>query len=216
MLHLHPVFHVSLLEPYCSPSNIPTTPNIVLNVDPTPQVDNFLDCHKIGHCYEYFMPWKGFPSSDNFWVPFSDLPTSLDESIEHFHHCHPCLPWPHHFNFICNHSNLTLASPLSDKPNNEQTLRSPSHSLSPMSQHHPIFHPTCSSSPPQPSHMTMYEPPSFTTMCSGRISQPPALWLDPQIPHGARSKKGGSVRAQTLGWLIKTTWDWACLRLTEV
>ncbi|KAF8752755.1 hypothetical protein RHS01_07336 [Rhizoctonia solani] len=89
---LHPVFHVSLLEPHHSPSDIPgrvepAPPPVFLDGDSTPwrEVDKILDCRKIGRRYDYFVSWKGLTPDENSWVPLSDMSTGLNELIERFH-----------------------------------------------------------------------------------------------------------------------------------
>ncbi|KAF8750752.1 hypothetical protein RHS01_09200 [Rhizoctonia solani] len=89
---LHPVFHVSLLEPHHSPSDIPgrvepAPPPVFLDGDSTPwrEVDKILDCRKIGRRYDYFVSWKGLTPDKNSWVPLSDMSTGLNELIERFH-----------------------------------------------------------------------------------------------------------------------------------
>jgi hypothetical protein len=49
-------------------------------------------CRKIGHHYEYLIRWKSLPKSKNSWIPLSDIPTTLNKTIEHFHRRHPCAP----------------------------------------------------------------------------------------------------------------------------
>jgi hypothetical protein len=99
---LHPVFNVSLLEPYSDPSQFHPHAN------PEPfqlsdenfndlalHIHSILDCRKIGHRYEYFVRWKNLSEDENSWIPLSDIPTSSNELIDRFHRRHPKAPRPH-------------------------------------------------------------------------------------------------------------------------
>jgi len=93
MLRLHPVFHVSLLEPYHPPTNIPgrvvpPPPPTFLdgkNSVPWMEVDKILDCRKIGRRFDYLVSWVGCSVDKNSWVHLSDLSTGLSKAIEQFH-----------------------------------------------------------------------------------------------------------------------------------
>ena len=98
---LHPVFHVSLLEPYHDPTQIagrlaPPPPPLHLDDEATPllRVDSILDCRRIGQRLEYLVRWKDHDTADDSYVPLSDLSTELDEVIEQFHRRNPNLPKP--------------------------------------------------------------------------------------------------------------------------
>ncbi|KAG2340613.1 hypothetical protein BDR05DRAFT_846490, partial [Suillus weaverae] len=92
---LHPVFNVSLLEPYIDPSDFHShsapLPFTLAN-DPANNIKMILDCCKIGHRYEYLVWWKSLLESDDSWLPLSDVPTSFNELIEHYHRRHLCSP----------------------------------------------------------------------------------------------------------------------------
>ncbi|THH04254.1 hypothetical protein EW146_g10223 [Bondarzewia mesenterica] len=96
--HLHPVFHVSLLERYADPSDFhphasPTPFDLSDNTSPS--IHLLLDCRKIGHRFEYLARWNDRDASENAWIPLSDIPTTLNKLIEHFHRHHPRAPRPH-------------------------------------------------------------------------------------------------------------------------
>ncbi|KDN44015.1 hypothetical protein RSAG8_05747, partial [Rhizoctonia solani AG-8 WAC10335] len=89
---LHPVFHVSLPEPYHSPADIPDPtepppPPVFIDGDPAPwpKVDKIIDCCKITQCYDYLVPWKGLTPDKNSWVPLLDMSIGLNEPLEQFH-----------------------------------------------------------------------------------------------------------------------------------
>ncbi|KAF9472989.1 hypothetical protein BDN70DRAFT_767555, partial [Pholiota conissans] len=41
--------------------------------DPALSVSRILNCRKIGHCYEYLVPWSDLPDTEDSWVPLSDI-----------------------------------------------------------------------------------------------------------------------------------------------
>lgn len=85
---LHPVFNVSLLEPYSDPSDFHTHASPLpfdLADDPANDIKSILDCRKTGHRYEYLVRWKSLPESEDSWLPLSDIPTLFNELIERFH-----------------------------------------------------------------------------------------------------------------------------------
>lgn len=96
---LHPVFHVSLLEPYSDPSEFhPHSTPHPFDVDldtPPDTIASILDSRKLGQRYEYLVRWKGLSDDEDSWVPLSDIPTSQNELIERFHRRHPRAPRPH-------------------------------------------------------------------------------------------------------------------------
>lgn len=95
---LHPVFHVSLLEPYNSNPEFhaPSDPfPFGLAEDSTPLVIKaILDSRKLGQRYEYRVSWQGLSEDENSWLPLSDFPTTSNELLERFHRRHPrhCVP----------------------------------------------------------------------------------------------------------------------------
>ena len=63
LTHLHPVFHVSLLEPYKDPSefHIHADPKpFELADDPALSIDKILDSRCVGHHFEYFVHFVHF------------------------------------------------------------------------------------------------------------------------------------------------------------
>ncbi|KAF9228285.1 hypothetical protein BS17DRAFT_662329, partial [Gyrodon lividus] len=87
---LHPVFHISLLEPYKDPSEFhPHSDPEPFNLadDPALSIDKILDSHRVGHHFEYFC---SLPDSENAWLPLSDIPHTYDELLDHYHRRHPC------------------------------------------------------------------------------------------------------------------------------
>ncbi|KAH7919984.1 hypothetical protein BV22DRAFT_978033, partial [Leucogyrophana mollusca] len=94
---LHPVFNVSLLEPYKDPSEFhphsePEPFKLLPDDDPALSIHSIRDCRKIGHRFEYFVHFKSLPDSEDSWIPLSDIPTTYNELLEHFHRRHTKAP----------------------------------------------------------------------------------------------------------------------------
>jgi hypothetical protein len=70
---IHPVFHVSLLEPYRSDGRVqPPPPPIELEGAPEYEVDSILDHRFRGRCHPrafYLVSWKGYGPEHNSWEP---------------------------------------------------------------------------------------------------------------------------------------------------
>ena len=154
---LHPVFHVSLLEPFIDPSIIPDRPseststqvelgpNTLIN----PEISTILDSRKIGRRYDYLIHWKNSLPSENSWIPFAEISSSLYPQLEQFHRKNPSLPHPPRFLIL------------------ENTSVSDSVSISVPSNI------TRSSTPPPEPWTRDYEPPVHTITRSGRQVHPP-------------------------------------------
>ena len=105
---LHPVFHVSLLELFIDPNNIPDriSEPIVRNIEipeqSNVQISTILNSQKVGHRYDYFAHWKNTTDTENSWIPFSDIPNSLFHILDQFHRRNPSHPHPPRFLFSTN------------------------------------------------------------------------------------------------------------------
>ena len=85
---LHPVFHVSLLEPYKDPSEFHTHADpepFKLADDPALFIDKIIDSRHVRHCFKYFVHFRSLPDSENLWLPLSDIPRTYNELIDHYH-----------------------------------------------------------------------------------------------------------------------------------
>jgi len=147
-----------------------TPPHIELSSDEprARSISQILDCRRVGRRYDYFVDFDGLPMSERSWVPLSDLPTTLNEQLEHFHRRHRCLPRPPRFQFL----NL---EPKTDVPIHVPADR---------------YDPPRSPSPrPTSTVVQAYKPAMQTTTQSGRVARPPPRVDD--ILTGARSQGGG-------------------------
>ena len=78
-IKVHPVFHVSLLEP-CKGSNYPDEypPPEVIGDEEEYKIEKILDSHcQHGHI-QYLVKWKGYPNCDNQWEPPANLGNTED------------------------------------------------------------------------------------------------------------------------------------------
>ena len=68
--HIHPTFHVSLLEPYhYHDGEVPPEPQPIVKDNSVEwEVDTILDKHIVCGEAKYLISWKGFPSYENSWL----------------------------------------------------------------------------------------------------------------------------------------------------
>ena len=94
-LKVHPVFHVSLLDPY-KESEIPgrtqpPPPPIVIEDQFEYEVEEILNSCLVRNRLFYLVKWKGYPASDNSWEPVAHL-TNCKDLIISFHSQYPDKP----------------------------------------------------------------------------------------------------------------------------
>jgi len=84
-LHIHPVFHVSLLRPYKDPTSfpdraIPEPPPPPITIDDMPEyeVEHILDHRHRRNKTEYLVKWVGYPEHDASWEPAANLAHAQD------------------------------------------------------------------------------------------------------------------------------------------
>ena len=90
-MEIHPVFHISLLEP--APPGAPPAPKTeVQQLDPGKEyeVETVLDCQLIRGKIKYLIKWKDYPHSENSWEPKRNL--NCSEKLEEFHRQNPGHP----------------------------------------------------------------------------------------------------------------------------
>jgi hypothetical protein len=96
-MKIHPVFHISLLEPYKSnliPGRIQPPPPPVLVKDSPEleyEVEEILDSKLLHRRLFYLIKWKGYPVSENSWEPASNVSNS-PLLIRQFHSQYPNKP----------------------------------------------------------------------------------------------------------------------------
>jgi len=104
---IHPVFHVSLLEPYREdpvgrPQRIIPTPDIVDN-EPSNVVAEVVDSRWYGNpkskflhrFVQYMVAWEGYGPEENSWEPFEILEDTAMQALQQFHERYPSKPKDH-------------------------------------------------------------------------------------------------------------------------
>jgi hypothetical protein len=94
-MHLHPVFHVSLLEP-CATSSIrnrvvPPPPPLQLFDEPEYEVEPILDSKITRNKLYYLVDWFGYSPKDQTWEPAKNL-SNAQEIVAEFHRRYPDKP----------------------------------------------------------------------------------------------------------------------------
>ena len=96
-MRLHPVFHVSLLEPWTSSSIpnrvVPPPPPVQLAEGPEYEVEAILDSKVIRNKLYYLVDWLGYTPEDRTWEPATNV-TNASELIQEFHLRYPHKPKP--------------------------------------------------------------------------------------------------------------------------
>jgi RNase H-like domain found in reverse transcriptase/Reverse transcriptase (RNA-dependent DNA polymerase)/Integrase zinc binding domain/Chromo (CHRromatin Organisation MOdifier) domain len=87
---LHPVFHVSLLEPAKGDTPVATTEIQPENDEKEYEVEKILDMQNIEGQQQYLIKWKSYEAAHNTWEPTSNL--SCPDLLRQFHQRHPDLP----------------------------------------------------------------------------------------------------------------------------
>jgi hypothetical protein len=96
-MRIHPVFHVSLLEPYRTntiPGRVqPPPPPIEVEGEEEFEVEEILDSRIRNGKLHYLVDWLGYGPSDRTWEPAESL-RNAPESVARFHSRHPGRPNP--------------------------------------------------------------------------------------------------------------------------
>src|SRR5258708_3425791 len=58
------------------------------------EIEKIIDSKYRYRCLHYLAKFKGWPNSDNEWLPASHL-TNTPDAVQDFHHTHPSTPAPH-------------------------------------------------------------------------------------------------------------------------
>jgi hypothetical protein len=78
MSRIHPVFHTRLLKPYVNPSTFPHRPSharpdpVIIGNEAFFEVEHILDTKLIRRKRHFLIKFRGFPESDNEWLPASN------------------------------------------------------------------------------------------------------------------------------------------------
>ena len=99
-MRIHPVFHVSLLEPKPSTtipalSSPPPPDPITIDDEEEFEVAAILDSRLFGRRrqLQYLVDWKGYSTADRTWEPLSNVANS-SELLADFHRKYPQKPRP--------------------------------------------------------------------------------------------------------------------------
>jgi hypothetical protein len=96
-MNLHPVFHVSLLEP-CASTSIPDRvfpppPPVYLAEGPEYEVQSILDSKIMRNKLYYLVDWLGYTPNDRTWEPAENV-ANAPQLLEEFHKAYPNKPGP--------------------------------------------------------------------------------------------------------------------------
>jgi hypothetical protein len=91
IVRIHPVFHISLLEPAPQSAKIETTLETEME-EGEYEVEQILDArYNQQGKLEYLVKWKGYEHAENTWEPLKNLQNS-PQLLQQFHRQHPDLP----------------------------------------------------------------------------------------------------------------------------
>jgi hypothetical protein len=95
---LHPVFHISLLEPTTSTEPIPghqqpPPPPVIINDQQEWEVEEIIDSRRHRNRIQYRVKWTGFHDPDKTWYSASNFENSPN-AIRQFHERYPAKPSP--------------------------------------------------------------------------------------------------------------------------
>jgi hypothetical protein len=95
---LHPVFHISLLEPTTNTEPIPghqqpPAPPVIINNQEEWEVKEILDSRLHRNQLQYRVKWTGYHDPDKTWYPANNFENSPD-AVRQFHERYPTKPSP--------------------------------------------------------------------------------------------------------------------------
>jgi tRNA pseudouridine-54 N-methylase len=94
-MKIHPVFHVSLLEPYktldIQGRRQMSTPPIEVDNNDEFKVEEILDSMRRQNKLEYLIHWRGYDISERTWEPSKNL-ANASTKVRAFHQRHPSKP----------------------------------------------------------------------------------------------------------------------------
>jgi hypothetical protein len=96
-MKVHPVFHVSLLEPYREsffPGRVQSPPpSIEIKNHEEYEVEKVLDSRRRWGKLEYLVHWYGYDINERTWEPAENL-TNAPQKVQEFHQRYPDKPKP--------------------------------------------------------------------------------------------------------------------------
>ena len=96
-MKIHPVFHVSLIEPASLDRSLhpqPTPPPpVVVDNQQEYEAEEILDSRSFRHSLQYLVKWKGYHITESTWEPASNLKNS-PSLVRSFHLKYPSKPGP--------------------------------------------------------------------------------------------------------------------------
>lgn len=94
---IHNVFHASLLKEYIENEahgpNWTKPPPDLIEDEEEYEIDQIMKCRKLHGQWEYYVSWKGYPSTENMWRPIEDFEHAQESLIE-WHKKNPKKPKP--------------------------------------------------------------------------------------------------------------------------
>ena len=94
---IHNVFHASLLKPYIENEehgpNWTKPPPDLIDDEEEYEIDEIMGCRKIQGNWEYYVSWKGYPSTENGWRPIENF-EHAQETLIKWHKKNPKKPKP--------------------------------------------------------------------------------------------------------------------------
>ena len=95
MGRIHPVFHISLLEPYHTNTipgrKSPTPPPVDIESNRF-IVDKVLDSKIKNKKVVYLVSWQGYGPDENTWEPYDNLTDGGEDAVQEFHKLYPKKP----------------------------------------------------------------------------------------------------------------------------
>lgn len=94
---LHPVFHTSLLIPYCEstiPERVqPPPPPVVIEDEDKYEIEQILKCQWRFGRLKYFVRWKGYSPKFDSWMDHEGM-DNCQQLVDEFHNSYPIPPRP--------------------------------------------------------------------------------------------------------------------------
>ena len=97
-MRIHPVFHISLLEPYRQSSLVsrrqPEPPPIQIDGEEEYEVEEIVDSRLYYGRLQYHVQWEGYGPHKRTWEYAEELQNHASEAVDEFHRRYPQRPSP--------------------------------------------------------------------------------------------------------------------------